>query len=136
MLKQILSEFLKLDGVSAAVVAGRDGFVIESAVSGDVDIDALGAMASTGLGTSEAIGRELGKNEMNQIIIELDEGPILISPLSEDELIAIVAQKDVNVGRISTSSRKIAKGSLQPYECISVGRGTCGLHGGFTGQTL
>ncbi|ADN37460.1 Roadblock/LC7 family protein [Methanolacinia petrolearia DSM 11571] len=106
MLKQILSEFLKLDGVSAAVVAGRDGFVIESAVSGDVDIDALGAMASTGLGTSEAMGRELGKNEMNQIIIELDEGPILISPLSEDELIAIVAQKDVNVGRIRYELKK------------------------------
>lgn len=53
MLKQILSEFLQLDGVTAAVVAGRDGFVIESAVSGDVDIEALGAMASTGLGTSK-----------------------------------------------------------------------------------
>ena len=45
MLKQILGEFLKIDGVSAAVVVGRDGFVIESAASGKMDIDALGAMA-------------------------------------------------------------------------------------------
>ena len=30
MLKQILGEFLKLDGVTAAVVAGRDGFVTVS----------------------------------------------------------------------------------------------------------
>ena len=47
MLRQILGEFLKLDGVTAAVVAGRDGFVIESVVAGDVDVEALGAMAST-----------------------------------------------------------------------------------------
>ncbi|MCK4270876.1 MAG: roadblock/LC7 domain-containing protein [Methanogenium sp.] len=106
MLKQILSEFLKLDGVSAAVVAGRDGFVIESAVSGDIDLDALGAMASTGLGTSEAMSRELGKEVMNQIIIELEEGPILISPISEDELIAIVAQQGVNVGRLRYELKK------------------------------
>ena len=44
MLRQILGEFLKLDGVTAAAVAGRDGFVIESVVAGDVDIEALGAM--------------------------------------------------------------------------------------------
>ncbi|UUX93614.1 roadblock/LC7 domain-containing protein [Methanoplanus endosymbiosus] len=106
MLKQILSEFLQLDGVTAAVVAGRDGFVIESAVSGDVDIEALGAMASTGLGTSEAMSRELGKETMNQIIVEMEEGPILIAPLSEDELIAIVAQKGINVGRIRYELKK------------------------------
>jgi len=106
MLKQILGEFLKLDGVSAAVVVGRDGFVIESAVSGKVDIDALGAMASTGMGTSEAMGIELGKGELRQMLVELDKGPILLSPLSADELIAIVADTDVNIGRIRYELKK------------------------------
>ena len=36
MLKPLLEEFLKLEGVSAAVIIGRDGFVIESAVSGNI----------------------------------------------------------------------------------------------------
>jgi hypothetical protein len=106
MLKQLLGEFLKLDGVSAAVVVGRDGFVIESAVSGKVDIDALGAMASTGMGTSEAMGNELGKGELRQMLVELDRGPILLSPLSTDELIAIVADTDVNIGRIRYELKK------------------------------
>jgi hypothetical protein len=34
MLKQLLEEFLKVESVSAAVVIGRDGFVIERAVFG------------------------------------------------------------------------------------------------------
>jgi predicted regulator of Ras-like GTPase activity (Roadblock/LC7/MglB family) len=106
MLKQILGEFLNLDGVSAAVVVGRDGFVIESAMSGKMDIDALGAMASTGIGTSEAMGRELGKGDLTQMLVELDKGPIIVSPLSKDELIAIVAENSSNLGRIRYELKK------------------------------
>ncbi|HNY89053.1 MAG: Roadblock/LC7 domain protein [Euryarchaeota archaeon ADurb.Bin294] len=106
MLKQILGEFLNLEGVSAAVVVGRDGFVIESAVSGKMDIDALGAMTSTGIGTSEAMGKELGKGQLNQLLVELDKGPIIVSPLSKDELIAIVAENASNLGRIRYELKK------------------------------
>jgi hypothetical protein len=106
MLKPLLEEFLKLEGVSAAVVVGRDGFVIESAVSGKVDIEALGAMASTGLGTSEAMGNTLGKGELSQMLVELEKGPIILSPLSVDELIAIVADTTANIGRIRYELKK------------------------------
>jgi predicted regulator of Ras-like GTPase activity (Roadblock/LC7/MglB family) len=106
MLKEILGEFLNVEGVSAAVVVGRDGFVIESATSGKMDIDALGAMASTGIGTSEAMGKELGKGELTQMLVELDKGPIIISPLSKDELIAIVADITANLGRIRYEVKK------------------------------
>ena len=106
MLKQILGEFLKVEGVSAAVVVGRDGFVIESAISGKIDIDALGAMASTGMGTSEAMGNELGKGNLDQMLVELEKGPIILSPLSSDELIAIVADSTANVGRIRYELKK------------------------------
>jgi predicted regulator of Ras-like GTPase activity (Roadblock/LC7/MglB family) len=106
MLKPLLEEFLKVEGVSAAVVVGRDGFVIESAVSGKVDIEALGAMASTGLGTSEAMGNTLGKGELLQMLVELEKGPIILSPLSADELIALVADTTANVGRIRYELKK------------------------------
>jgi predicted regulator of Ras-like GTPase activity (Roadblock/LC7/MglB family) len=106
MLKPLLEEFLKVEGVSAAVVVGRDGFVIESAVSGKVDIEALGAMASTGLGTSEAMGNTLGKGELSQMLVELEKGPIILSPLSVDELIAIVADTTANIGRIRYELKK------------------------------
>lgn len=106
MLKQILGEFLKIEGVTAAVVVGRDGFVIESATSGKMDIDALGAMASTGMGTSEAMGKELGKGELKQMLVETEKGPIIMSPLSADELIAIVAENEANVGRVRYDLKK------------------------------
>jgi hypothetical protein len=106
MLKPLLEEFLRVEGVSAAVVVGRDGFVIESAVSGKVDIEALGAMASTGLGTSEAMGNTLGKGELSQMLVELEKGPIILAPLSADELIALVADTTANIGRIRYELKK------------------------------
>lgn len=95
-----------MEGVSAAVVVGRDGFVIESAVSGKVDIEALGAMASTGLETSEAMGKTLEKGELSQVLVELENGSIILSPLSGDEMIAIVADTTSNVGRVRYELKK------------------------------
>ena len=106
MLKPLLEEFLKIESVSAAVVIGRDGFVIESAVSGKIDIEALGAMASTDIGTSEAMGTTLGKGELYQMLVELQSGSILLSPLSADELIAIVADSSSNIGRVRYELKK------------------------------
>jgi hypothetical protein len=106
MLKPLLEEFLKVESVSAAVVIGRDGFVIESAVSGKIDIEALGAMASTGLGTSEAMGTTLGRGNLYQMLVELEKGPILLSPLSPNELIVIVADSSSNIGKIRYELKK------------------------------
>ena len=63
-------------------------------------------MASTGLGTSEAMGTTLGKGELHQMLVELEKGPIILSPLSSDELIAIVADSSSNVGRIRYELKK------------------------------
>jgi hypothetical protein len=40
------------------------------------------------------------------MLVELDKGPIIISPLSKDELIAIVADSTANLGRIRYEVKK------------------------------
>jgi len=47
-LRAILESLLKVDGVTAALVVGRDGFVIESATAAgeEVDSDVVGAIAA------------------------------------------------------------------------------------------
>ena len=49
--KKLLTTILELQGVNAVTIVGRDGFVIESAVRSEIDLDALGAVVSTGFGT-------------------------------------------------------------------------------------
>ena len=106
MLKRILSDLLKVDGVSAVAVLGRDGFIIENVSNVTMDADALGAMASTSIGTSEAMGIELKKGSIEQVLVELENGPILLSLVTGDEILAIVAETGCNVGRIRYEVKK------------------------------
>ena len=106
MLKPLLEEFLKIEGVSAAVVIGRDGFVIESAVSGKVDIEALGSHGFNRPWNLRGDGYHSRKGELSQMLVELEKGPIILSPLSADELISIVADTTANIGRIRYELKK------------------------------
>ena len=106
MLRQILGEFLRLDGVTAAVVMGKDGFIIESANSGTFDLEALGAISTTGIRTTQQMGGELGKGAMLQMMVEFESGTVLFSPLSPEELVAIIGEAGVNVGRVRYELKK------------------------------
>ncbi|AFC98881.1 putative distant relative of homeotic protein bithoraxoid [Methanocella conradii HZ254] len=106
MLKRILGDLAKVEGVNAAAIVGRDGFIIEHVANIQVDMDALGAMASTSVGTSEAMGIELGKGNFEQVLVELEKGPIMLSLISQNEILAIVAEHGANIGRIRYEVKK------------------------------
>jgi predicted regulator of Ras-like GTPase activity (Roadblock/LC7/MglB family) len=52
------------------------------------------------------MGKELGKGELQQMLVELEKGPVLMSPLSQGEIIAIVADGAANIGRIRYELKK------------------------------
>jgi predicted regulator of Ras-like GTPase activity (Roadblock/LC7/MglB family) len=106
MLNRILRDLTKVEGVNAAAIVGRDGFIIEHVANIQMDVDALGAMASTSVGTSEAMGIELGKGNFEQVIVELEKGPIILSLVTENEILAIVAESGANIGRIRYEVKK------------------------------
>ena len=106
-LRGILDGLLRIDGVTAALVVGRDGFVIE-AVSGDgINADAVGAIAASSLGASEEMGRELHLGELGSILIEFDQGPVAVSPAGPDAVLAVVGTQSVNLGRLRIEMRKV-----------------------------
>lgn len=106
MLKSVLDEFLTIDGVSAAVIVGKDGAVIGSAGSGTMNVDAIGSMVSTCLGSSEVIGGTLALGELHGMTVELDKGPVYLAPLTTTEIIAVVADTVGTVGHVRTELRK------------------------------
>src|SRR5438105_14322058 len=56
-LKQTLSRFLSIPGVRQAILVGRDGLMIEGLThDGKDDMEAVGAIMTTGLSTAEASG--------------------------------------------------------------------------------
>ncbi len=108
-LKSLLSDLVKVEGINAAVVVGRDGFVIDGlANDGKLDIEAVGAVISTGLGSSETMGRELNVGALTQSMIEFDSGVLVMGTLGKDALVCLVCRLGANLGNVRLQMKKRA----------------------------
>ncbi len=106
-LRGILDGLLKVEGVTAALVIGRDGFVIESATTHPIDTDAVGAIAASSLTASESMGEELKLGTLGSILIEYELGPVAVTPAGPDAVLAVVGNQSANLGRVRIEMRKI-----------------------------
>ena len=106
-LRGILDGLLKVEGVTAALVVGRDGFVIESATAAAIDTDAIAAIAASGLAASEAMGGELQLGPLGAILIEYEVGPVAVTPVGSHAALAVVGNQGANLGRLRVEMRKI-----------------------------
>ncbi len=106
-LKSQLGDFVKVDGINAAVIVGRDGFVIEGISNdGKLDVETVGAVISTGLGSSEVMGRELSVGALTQTMIEFDNGVLVMGTLGRDALLCLVCANGANLGNVRLQLKK------------------------------
>ncbi|HPC83481.1 MAG TPA: roadblock/LC7 domain-containing protein [Thermoanaerobaculaceae bacterium] len=106
-LREVLSDLIKVEGVKTAVVVGRDGFVIDGVSrSTTLDTEALGAVISTGIGSSEVMGSELGVGEMTQGLLEFKGGLIVMGLVGRDAIVSLVADVGANLGNVRYQLKK------------------------------
>lgn len=99
-LTSLLKELADANGVISAMVVSRDGFVIESATNHDIDIEAIGAVVSTGIGSAEMIGKELQVGNINQTMLEFENGVVMMSVIADEVLLAVTISNEANIGNI------------------------------------
>lgn len=106
-LRSILDALLKVEGVTAVMVAGRDGFAIESVSASSLDADSVAAIAASSLTAAEAMGETLKLGAMGTILIEYEQGPVAVTPAGPDAVLAVVGNQDANLGRVRIEMRKV-----------------------------
>jgi len=104
--REILGELAKLPSITAVCLVARDGFLLDSIARSGIDKEMIGAIASSGFGSSESMGRQLDKGLMQISMIEFEQGPVMLSPIGEDAFLVIVADKDANLGMIRLKLKK------------------------------
>ncbi len=104
--REILSELSKLDNIEAVCLVARDGFLLDSIARSGIDREMIGAIASSGFGASDSMGRQLDKGTMLISMIEFEKGPVLLAPIGEDAFLVIVADKEANLGMIRLKLKK------------------------------
>ena len=105
-IQKILAEFTTIDGVHTACLVGRDGFLLDSLARSGIDAEMIGAIASSGFGSAETMGNQLGQGELNMTMLEYNEGPVMFAPVGDEAFLVIVADKDTNLGWIRIAIKK------------------------------
>ncbi|GHO43167.1 roadblock/LC7 domain-containing protein [Ktedonospora formicarum] len=100
-LKQTLSRFLAIPGVRQAIIVGRDGLMIEGMTrDGKEDMEAVGAIMTTGLSTAEALGQEIARGSVVGVIMEYEHGLVSVDPLGDFALMVTLFDSASNLGRV------------------------------------
>ncbi|MBS3908619.1 MAG: roadblock/LC7 domain-containing protein [Actinobacteria bacterium] len=105
-LQQILHRFTALDGVIAALLVTRDGFVVDYASNIEFELDMVSAVVATGFGMLDRVGSELERGALSTAMLEYEEGTVVISPLVPDIALVIIASQWTTLGRIRWEIKK------------------------------
>ena len=101
MLKSILSE---LNGssadIQASAIISSDGLVIASLLSSEMDEDRVGAMAAAMLSLGDRTSQELGRGELEQVLVKGDKGYVLMTYAGENTVLSIVTTSSAKLGLI------------------------------------
>lgn len=108
-IQKILAEFTSIEGVHTACLVGRDGFLLDSLARAGIDAEMIGAIASSGFGSAESMGNQLGQGDLRMTMFEFANGPVMFAPVGDDAFLVIVADQETNLGWIRISIKKNAK---------------------------
>jgi uncharacterized protein len=108
MVQDVLSELQSTKGILASALVAEDGFMVESTRADQApDIDFLGGAASTALASSRALAQELARGEVEEVMVEYPEGPILLVPLEVSGYLLVVLMDSMqSLGRVRFQLKK------------------------------
>ncbi len=110
-----LNQIAADDSVMAVALVGEDGFIIESVrKEGAAEIDFVGGAATAAMASSRALADHLQKGEVQEVMVEYEEGPLLMVPVSASGAYTLVLLLDSvqSLGRVRFQLKK-ARAALE-----------------------
>lgn len=94
--------------IEASAVITSDGFTLAWVLDASVDQDRYGAMCASLLALSNRAAQEIDRGKLKQVMIEGDNGSMLLVQAGEDTVLALAAKSTANMGMIFIDARKTA----------------------------
>lgn len=105
--RKILTDFTRIDGVHSVCLVGRDGYPLENIAQTENDGEMIGAIASTGFGSAEAMGSQLGQGKLSMTILEYSEGFVMFAPVgSSGTFLVLMTDPGTNLGWVRIAIKK------------------------------
>jgi CheY-like chemotaxis protein/predicted regulator of Ras-like GTPase activity (Roadblock/LC7/MglB family) len=102
----ILAQFAAIEGVQWAVLADREGFLLEAAPATMSDSEVAGALSACLAESSEGLGRELGRGALHGMMLEYERGMVVIYGVGAGALLAIGLSEPAVLGKVRYYAKK------------------------------
>ena len=96
----LLTVLTSLRGVTAAALVDDDGFVLHVRRDFEIDTDAVGAAVQIAFGASDRASQQVEQGQATVVLIETTRGLMMLSPLSNGFVLALVADKTAMLGAL------------------------------------
>ncbi|MEQ1569302.1 MAG: roadblock/LC7 domain-containing protein [Myxococcota bacterium] len=103
----VLSSLTALRGVTAAGVIDNDGFVVQIRRDFEIDTDALGAGVQVAFGAAAKAVEQSNLGTSSLVLIESDLGLIMLVPLANEFVLAIIADRSTMLGALRYEARQV-----------------------------
>ena len=93
-------------GIQAVVVLGRDGLLIDSQATVDLDAEGLAARVPGIVAAADVIGETTGKGAMRIALIEQEGGYAVVSSVGDDALLCVLTTHEADLGSLLYDVRR------------------------------
>lgn len=105
-IRDLVGAIRQREGVEAAVVLGRDGLLIDSQASDQVDAEHIAAHVPSIVQFADEFGAAAQRGHLQTAILELDRGMAVVSVLSDDAILLVLVQPTANLGQLLYELRR------------------------------
>lgn len=115
--RDVMQRVLTVPGVQATVLVGREGLPIAAVGRGDDRLfEALGALGASAMGTTEALGTEVGQGAAVGAVLEYERALVSVDPLGQYAVAVTLAENANSLGRVRHTLRSSRDELLRALE--------------------
>lgn len=86
--------------VEAAAIVSVDGLSMASSLPANIEEDRVSAMSAAMLSLGERISGELGRGELEQVMVKGEKGYVILTSVGEEAVLTVLARADAKLGLI------------------------------------
>jgi uncharacterized protein len=105
-IRDLVDALRRRKGVEAAVILGRDGLLIDSQAAPEIDAESMAALVPAIIAAADDYAAHLDRGTLTTAILEFARGVAVISVVSDDVVLLVLAQRDANLGQLLFALRR------------------------------
>jgi len=113
LIEDVLRDLRKIGGIIVSAAITRDGLLIASEMSGELNAETFAAMTATMTGAAETAMSEVKAGHIQRVIVEGETARIVSIGAGPKALLVVLTEPEASLGlillKIDDASRKIAK---------------------------